>query len=336
MKIIAENKYTVTPLPSRGGVGGGVCIFLPVKKFLTPPLPLPYKGGEKLKWLLVLLVAVCCLKAEAQGGIRRVAPYGEVLLHRSGNILAGDVNGDGRVDMVDVTQTIKFLTDTPPDGFIERAADVNIDSVTDAADVPLIVKIILNGGCPDSHHPHTIDLGLPSGTKWACCNVGANTPAAAGRYFTWGSCYQNSPFLYNWDMYPYGDSDEKVTYIGSDIAGTNYDAALYSWGVPWRMPSLAQCNELVEFTTSVWVEQDGVSGRLFTGRNGRAIFMPAAGDIWYRDNEFDGVCGLYWTSTLVDEYQCAAYYLGFSSGSAYTDYYYRYGGRTIRPVCTDF
>ena len=46
MKKIAEKQRAATPLPSRGGVRGGVCIFLPLNKLVTPPLPLPYKGGE--------------------------------------------------------------------------------------------------------------------------------------------------------------------------------------------------------------------------------------------------------------------------------------------------
>ena len=40
--------------------------------------------------------------------------------------------------------------------------------------------------CPDNNHPHMIDLGLPSGTKWACCNVGASSPEKAGGYYAWG------------------------------------------------------------------------------------------------------------------------------------------------------
>ena len=46
MKKNAEKLCAAAPLPSRGGVRGGVCIFLPLNKLVTPPLPLPYKGGE--------------------------------------------------------------------------------------------------------------------------------------------------------------------------------------------------------------------------------------------------------------------------------------------------
>ena len=40
--------------------------------------------------------------------------------------------------------------------------------------------------CPDSNHPHWIDLGLPSGTQWRCCNEGASAPEAYGGYYTFG------------------------------------------------------------------------------------------------------------------------------------------------------
>ncbi|MBQ3752207.1 MAG: hypothetical protein II864_01510 [Prevotella sp.] len=295
----------------------------------------------KVKWLLGLLGLACCLVVSARDGVRMLAPFGDELHFSDENILSGDVNGDGRVDMVDVVLTIRHLTGASSEEFPERAADVNMDGFLTAADIPLIVNIILRGGCPDAHHPHMIDLGLPSGTKWACCNVGATSPETSGRYYSWGMCYENNPYLYNWDMYPYGDYNDKgddkdysqMVDIGSDIAGTDYDVALRTWGEPWRMPSLDQCRELIDNTTSVWIQQDGIYGRRFTGRNGCSIFIPAAGDRFYFDLMFDGTSGIYWTSTLVEDYPCAAYYFGFSSNSVYNDYYYRYSGRSVRPVC---
>lgn len=56
-----------------------------------------------------------------------------------------------------------------------------------------VVKVTVTDGgedgdtsCPDTNHPHWIDLGLPSGTKWACCNEGASKPEAYGGYYTFG------------------------------------------------------------------------------------------------------------------------------------------------------
>ena len=80
-----------------------------------------------------------------------------------------------------------------------------------------------------------IDLGLPSGTKWACCNVGANKPEAYGDYYAWGetqtkSTYSEQTYLY----YKNGLYQD----VGSDIAGTQYDVAHVKWGGSCVMPSL--------------------------------------------------------------------------------------------------
>ena len=189
--------------------------------------------------------------------------------------------------------------------------------------------------CPDANHPHMIDLGLPSGTKWACCNVGASTPEGYGNYYAWGETSPKS--VYNWDTYQYGSSWDNVVNIGSDIAGTGYDAATANWGAPWRMPSLAQIQELRNNCTSTWTSQNGVSGRKFTGPNGGTIFLPAAGYRW--DGELDdaGSSGFYWSSALGESGPYGAYYLGFYSGGAFWYYYYgdgsgRYYGHTVRPV----
>jgi len=192
--------------------------------------------------------------------------------------------------------------------------------------------------CPDSNHPHMIDLGLPSGTKWACCNVGAHTPEEYGGYYAWGETQTKS--YYDWNTYSYWhDSDgdnypdrNELTNIGSDIAGTSYDAATANWGAPWRMPSLAQVQELLNNCSSRWTQQNGVNGRLFTGTNGGTIFLPAAGYRWYDELDYEGSEGNYWSSSLYESYPNLAYYLYFYSGGASWINYYRYYGFTVRPV----
>ena len=121
--------------------------------------------------------------------------------------------------------------------------DMDNDGVVSVSDVMELVGIILNGDaaqsyitCPDNHHPHLIDLGLPSGTKWACCNVGADTPEAYGGYYAWGETEEKS--TYSWSNYIHcNGSRETVHDIGSDIAGTEYDVAHVKWGGSWVMPS---------------------------------------------------------------------------------------------------
>ncbi len=188
--------------------------------------------------------------------------------------------------------------------------------------------------CPDDHHPHMIDLGLPSGTKWACCNVGASAPEQYGNYYAWGETQPKS--VYNWDTYQYGSNRDNVVNIGSDIAGTAYDAATANWGAPWRIPSLAHCQELVRNTTYTWTSVNGVNGGKFTGPNGGTIFLPAAGVRRDGTLDYEGGDGVYCSSSLYENFPFSAYYLDFDSGDAYCDNdggrSTRYRGHTVRPV----
>lgn len=181
--------------------------------------------------------------------------------------------------------------------------------------------------CPDSNHPHWIDLGLPSGTKWACCNVGASAPEDYGNYYAWGETQPKS--VYNFDTYQYYNSNTGYMNIGNDIAGTSYDAATANWGAPWRMPSLTQIKELLKYTTSTWTTENGVNGRKFTGSNGGSIFLPAAGYRW--DSGLFGADsdGDYWSSSLNEG---SPYYLGFAAGNAILDGRDPFSGPSVRPV----
>lgn len=191
--------------------------------------------------------------------------------------------------------------------------------------------------CPDENHPHWIDLGLPSGTKWACCNVGASAPEEYGNYYAWGETSPKS--VYNWDTYQYGSSWDNVVNIGSDIAGTGYDAATANWGAPWRMPSLAQCQELCINTTSEWTTQKGVNGQKFTGPNGGTIFFPAVGYRWNSDLLNAGSYGNCWSSTLAESYSSfpwsnssLSWFLYFGSGGVGIGYDDLGSGLSVRPV----
>lgn len=183
--------------------------------------------------------------------------------------------------------------------------------------------------CPDSNHPHMIDLGLPSGTKWACCNVGANAPEEYGNYYAWGETQTKS--VYSDDTYQYYQNGKSVD-IGTDIAGTDYDAATANWGEPWQMPSEMQLEELCNNCTSVWITLDGVDGRKFTGSNGGSIFLPAAGFRRLDRLDLAGIWSLYWSSTI-SEHINDAYAL--ASYPNYLEWHYhhgRYEGHSVRPV----
>ncbi len=185
------------------------------------------------------------------------------------------------------------------------------------------------------HNGHKyVDLGLPSGTKWATCNVGASSPEEYGGYYAWGEVAEKGD--YTWENYAYyNDNTDDFQYIGSEISGTQYDVAHVQWGGSWRMPTLAQCKELLECCSSSWTSVNGVNGRKFVGPNGNSIFLPAAGYRWNDYLNYAGSDGYYWSGTLYgsDGFDFHAYYLYFYS--AYL-YWYNDGrgcGRSVRPVC---
>ena len=183
--------------------------------------------------------------------------------------------------------------------------------------------------CPDSNHPHTIDLGLPSGTMWACCNVGAGSPTDYGDYYAWGET--ESKTTYNWNTYRYGSSKDDVQHIGSDIAGTQYDVAHVRWRSLWRMPSKMQIQELLDNTNSEWTIVNGVEGRRFTSKtNGNSVFLPAAGRRWSGEFSYVGSWGYYWSSTPGDGSR--GYSLYFNSDYASWGINGRYFGQSVRPV----
>lgn len=200
--------------------------------------------------------------------------------------------------------------------------------------------------------PNTyVDLGLPSGTLWATCNIGATSPEDYGDYFAWGETegYNDGKTIFNWSTYKWCEGSEytMTKYCTKSSYGYNGftddkteldpedDAAYVNWGPAWRMPSEEQFSELINssYTTTEWTTQNGVYGRKITSKeNGNSIFLPAAG---YRTGSsllYAGSWGLYWSRTLYSGNPGSARYLSFNSSgvSMYGDN--RYGGRSVRPV----
>ena len=254
--------------------------------------------------------------------------------------LKGDVNGDGEVNVTDVTMIVEHVMGQHNSNFIVANADVNSDGGITVTDVAEAVNTILAGHsdnpqdylpCPDGNHPHMIDLGLPSGTKWACCNVGANKPEAFGGYYAWGETADKD--VYSWNTYIHCDGDwDSCHDLGNDIAGTQFDVAHVKWGGSWKMPSQDQNSELFEKCTYEWTTRNGVEGGKFTGPNGATIFLPAAG---YRLRDYlhnTGKYGHYWPSTQHPSYRENAYFLYFNSGNAHWSSYPRSFASTVRPV----
>ncbi len=189
---------------------------------------------------------------------------------------------------------------------------------------------------PNANGHAYVDLGLPSGLKWATCNVGANAPEAYGNYYAWGETSTKSNYSSsNCPTYGLDNSQlQSQGYIDSEGNLTaQYDAAAANWGGDWRMPTKAEQNELLNNCTWTWTTQNGVNGYKVTSKvNRNYIFLPAAG---YRSGSSlygAGVYGGFWSSTPYGSNSGSAYYLDFTSSSLYMYYDYRYEGRSVRPV----
>ncbi len=118
-------------------------------------------------------------------------------------------------------------------------------------DTPCLTSLEMNvtdpvwATCPDSHHPHALDLNLPSGTKWSCCKVGAKHPGESSPYYALGNIKANG---YGMSAFNggYVTNPEDGTYLSnSKLTGTIYDPAKADIGDPWAMPSIEQLDELV-------------------------------------------------------------------------------------------
>lgn len=209
--------------------------------------------------------------------------------------------------------------------------DVNGEGEVDISDVTYVVDHILGRGHANVFTGEAIDLDLPSGTKWASCNVGATKPEEYGGYYAWGETEEKE--VYSQDAYMYYKNGEYVN-LGSDISGTKYDVAHVKWGGNWCMPTKDDIKELLDKCTSEWTTLNGVNGRKFTSNiNGNSIFLPAAGYRWLGDLGYAGENGYYWSSTQNPDYSDGAYYLYFYSGNARWRYYLdRFSGQSVRPV----
>ena len=201
-----------------------------------------------------------------------------------------------------------------------------------------------NDFCPDGNHPHLIDLGLPSGTKWACCNVGANSPAECGGYFSWGETAPKSVFEgRNYKWFIGGDNHNISKYCQNSGYGNvdgrtelepEDDAAYVNWGAEWRMPLLRQIRELLNNCTNEWIEVNGMGGCLFKSKaNDKAIFFPLAG--WRPDGLGLEAISNYWSCEYdYDTWPHMAYVLCIKYGitGAYAAYLPRHYGANVRAV----
>ena len=196
-----------------------------------------------------------------------------------------------------------------------------------------------------------VDLGLPSGTKWATCNVGASSPTGDGNNYAWAET--NKKLKYTWSSLKYcTEIENKVyfkKYVSSDKTGfwsghgrpdnktrldNSDDAARANWGGKWHIPTTEQWAELRNLCIWSWTG----SGIKIVGPNGQSIILPAAGYRSESRNDYPvyasevGTCGYYWSSSLDIDKPSRALILFFNKDRHSISLGYRYYGNSIRPV----
>ena len=230
----------------------------------------------------------------------------------------------------------------------------------------IMLMMVFALGCTKPDEPNNVsgnynghdyvDLGLPSGTLWATCNVGADTPEGYGDYFAWGETEPKA--VYYWDTYKYceGDLHSLTKYCCDSTYGYNGfvdnltelqiedDAAVAKWGDVWRMPTETQWKELMDNTVATWTLRNEVQGLLFSANNGNALFLPASGsgDYLGGGNNGFGYIGHYWSSSHYvgdiigsdeDVYKTGVWNLNFNSSGCSMRIGCRAFGMSVRPVC---
>lgn len=282
----------------------------------------------------------------------------------TGNV--GDVNGDGKVDSSDATEI--------RNAYMGRVAvtdiyDVDGDGSFTIADVTMVIGIAAGNYSPQPEEPaipktgtwsnHSyVDLGLPSGTLWATCNLDASRPEQLGGYYAWGeikgskdgkSKFDNTTYKF----YDGGFEDDITKYNQIPAKGNNGytddlteleacdDVAQSKWKNGWRMPTVAEINELTSgrYTEKELTTINGVSGYLFTstvdGYTDCSIFLPFTGCWMDSSVQYSTTSGSYWSSSLVVDYPAIAWRLYYSTQSNSrpdSDQWDREYGMQIRPV----
>ena len=184
-----------------------------------------------------------------------------------------------------------------------------------------------------------VDLGLPSGTLWATCNVGAKKPSDYGYYICWGETSPKSNYGQTSGKWNNKDIGTLKTLDVIDQyfnLTSEYDAATVLWGEEWRTPTEEEVDELLRYCDHVWIPEDiypyyGFCGIKFTSKtdNRKSIFLPCAGMKRANEDVMIGTRGYYMTATSKGSFATDLY---LSQESVNTGSRSVNQGITIRPV----
>ena len=224
-----------------------------------------------------------------------------------------------------------YATNSEGTAYGENINFVTLEATPEEPETPVDPELPVDPETPEL--PETqyeyVDLGLPSGVKWATYNIGATKPEEFGEHYAWGEI----------ETKEYYESSNCTSYYKDlgDISGNpEYDVVAAKWGGEWRTPRLEDMYELVTQCEWIWAN----SGyNVVSKTNGNHIFLPASGFMKGTEVYDKGTFGYYWTSTPYSEEidggtnsNTKACYLDFSKNYYITDWGLRRNGSTIRPV----
>ncbi len=195
-----------------------------------------------------------------------------------------------------------------------------------------------------------VDLGLPSGTKWATCNIGADKETDCGLYFSWGetkgydSIINTKQFSLEYYKFSYKGSNSIFTKYndtdGKTVLDLEDDAAYVNMGGRWHMPSKEQIKELITNTEATWEANyngSGASGELLTSNiNGNKLFLPACACLFNESSILLDSYGRFWSNSISLSNIGQSFYLGFHSDTMCFYDGFRYIGRCVRGVFNTF
>ena len=162
-----------------------------------------------------------------------------------------------------------------------------------------------------------VDLGLPSHTLWATCNVGARNPGEPGFFFRWGSTHTQN-------------MNKRMLIIPR--LDPQHDAATVNWGSPWRTPSNKEVEELINSCKFLAARYNNIQGVMAIGPNQNTLFLPFTGIIYDWDNKRDFKdYGEYWTSEEVSGSEIQNNYSDYEIGSLAYSFGFKYNAEIEGP-----
>jgi hypothetical protein len=214
----------------------------------------------------------------------------------------------------------------------QAKADIKTALGRNDISIPNTAKIDSYPNYIDFNGHDYVDLGLPSGLKWATMNIGATSVTDYGLYFQWGDTtgYESSKVgasgttfvkTFSWADYKFSNGNTAPSQSGQTkynsgdtktVLDICDDAVRANWGGSWRMPTTAEFQELSGYTTSAFTDGCLV---LTSTVNGNTLTFPAAGFCDYGSVYDVGSGGYYWSSSLNGSSVQRAYGLSFFSST---------------------